>query len=72
MAPERVHPKAESHLWPLLSMGAILALQVALLQVAVNRLAWGMYGEVFSPAVATLALSLVAWFLYRHLDRESL
>lgn len=72
MAHEPAHPNAESHLWPLLSMGAILVLKVVLLQVAVNRLAWGMYAEVFSPAVATVALSLVAWFLYRHLDRETL
>jgi hypothetical protein len=59
------------HLWPVLTMGAILAAQVALLQVAVNRLAWGMYREVFSPAAAVLALGVVSWLLYRQLDRDT-
>lgn len=53
-------------------MGAVLAAQVALLQVAVNRLEWGLYPSVFSPAVGVIALSLLAWFLYRQLDREKL
>lgn len=66
------HPTARPDLWPVLAMGAVLAAQVALLQVAVNRLAWGMYGAVFAPAVATLGLSLVAWFLYRQLDRDAM
>ena len=52
-------------------MGTLLALQVVLLQVAVNRLAWGMYAGVFAPAVATAGLSIAAWLLYRQLDRET-
>lgn len=65
------HPRAEPYLWPVLLMGAILAVQVALLQVAVNRLAWGMYREVFAPAAAVSALAVLAWLLYRQLDRET-
>jgi cytochrome c-type biogenesis protein CcmH/NrfG len=64
------HPTALPHLWPVVAMGAILAAQVALLQVALNRLIWGMYLAVFAPAVATLGLSLVAWALYSQVDRE--
>lgn len=71
MARERTHPRAEPHLWPVITMGAVLALQVVLLQVAVNRLAWGMYRDVFSPAAATLGLAVAAWLLYRQFDRES-
>jgi multidrug transporter EmrE-like cation transporter len=72
MVREPQHPRAEPHLWPVVAMGAILAAQVALLQVAVNRLEWGLYATVFSPAVGVLALSLAAWLLYRQLDREKL
>ncbi|HYF93259.1 MAG TPA: hypothetical protein VD969_13595 [Symbiobacteriaceae bacterium] len=72
MAPEAGHPKAAPEIWPVIAMGAILAAQVGLLQVAVNRLAWGMYAQVLAPAAATLGLSLASWFLYRHLDRERL
>lgn len=66
------HPRAHSHLWPLLTIGSVLAVQVALLQVAVNRLSWGLYESVFAPAVAVLALSLASWFIYRQLDRETI
>lgn len=53
-------------------MGAILATQVALMQVAVNRLAWGMYDAVFSPAVAVAVLAVAAWILFSQLDRDTL
>jgi hypothetical protein len=72
MGHEPGHPRAEPHLWPVLSMGSILALQVVLTQVAVNRLAWGMYKEVFSPAVATAGLAILSWVLYSQLDRDTL
>lgn len=72
MAREPNHPRAEPYLWPLLTLGAILALQVALVQVAVNRLSWGLYPSVYPAVSATLLLSLVAWLVYRQLDRESL
>lgn len=65
------HPRAEPYLWPVLTMGAIVALQVALLQVAVNRLSWGIYRDVFAPAVAVLGLSMAAWLLYRQLDKDT-
>ncbi len=71
MAPRQDHPRASPELWPLVTMGGILATQVTLLQVAVNRLAWGMYPAVFAPAVATLGLALLAWLLYRQLDRNT-
>ncbi len=63
------HPRAEPYLWPVVTMGSIVAAQVVLLQVAVNRLAWGMYGDVLAPAVATLGLSVAAWLLHRQVDR---
>ncbi|MFZ5825159.1 MAG: hypothetical protein ACOY94_12600 [Bacillota bacterium] len=64
------HPRAEPHLWPVVAMGLILAAQVTLLQVGVNRLSWGLYREVFAPAAATLGLAVLAWLLYRHVDGE--
>ncbi|HLN62833.1 MAG TPA: hypothetical protein VK464_14925 [Symbiobacteriaceae bacterium] len=70
MGPEPGHPKAEPHLWPLLTMGAILATQVMLLQVALNRLAWGLYPNVLAPAAGAGALAILAWVLYSQLDRD--
>ncbi len=50
---------------PLLLVGSLLALQLALLQVALNRLAWGLYGEVL-PAVAGVAATYaVVWLVVR-------
>jgi multidrug transporter EmrE-like cation transporter len=72
MGLEPGHPRAEPHLWPVVTMGAILATQVALMQVAVNRLAWGMYDAVFSPAVAVAVLAVAAWILFSQLDRDTL
>lgn len=69
MAHERSHPRAEPDVWPVLAMGGILAAQVALLQVAVNRLAWGLYPAVLAPAAGVAALALVAWLLYLQIDR---
>ncbi len=70
MAHERGHPRAEPQLWPLVAMSAILAVQVVLMQVALNRLIWGMYLSVYAPAAATLGLSLIAWLLYRAVDED--
>lgn len=69
MAHEKSHPRAEPFLWPVLAMGGILALQVALLQVAVNRLAWGLYPAVLAPAAGVAGLALVAWLFYSQIDR---
>lgn len=69
MAHEKSHPRAEPYLWPVLAMGGLLAAQVALLQVAVNRLAWGLYPGVFAPAAGVAGLALVAWLLYSQFDR---
>lgn len=65
MAPRRSHPRAEPYLWPVLGLGAILALQVALLQVALNRLIWGLYGQVLAPVALILILAVVAWLVHR-------
>lgn len=72
MARDPKHPRAEPSLLPVLTLAAIVALQVTMLQVGVNRLSWGMYLSVYGPAAATLGLSLLAWLLYRHFDRETL
>lgn len=65
MARESEHPRAEPYLWPLLTLAAIVAVQLALLQVAVNRITWGLYPDVYTPVAGVLALSLVAWLVYR-------
>jgi len=66
------HPRAEPDLWPLIAMAVIVACQVAVLQVAINRLAWGMYRAVMPPAVAVMVLAVLAWMLYRQLDRDAI
>lgn len=71
MARSSLHPRVEPYRWPLVAMGSILALQVVLMQVAVNRLAWGMYRDVFAPTAATVGLAVAAWLLYRQLDRDT-
>ncbi len=59
------HPHADPGLRSLLSLGLIVLLQVVLLQVALNRLVWGFYGEVLPPVVGSLALVVLAWFVYQ-------
>lgn len=59
------HPRADSGLRPLLSMGLLVLLQVVFLQVALNRLVRGSYGEVLPPVVGALALVALGWFVYR-------
>lgn len=72
MAREPQHPRAEPHIWPVATVGVILALQVVLMQITLNRLEAGEYASVFSPAVAILVLALASWLIYRQLDRERL
>ncbi|HLO03376.1 MAG TPA: hypothetical protein VK191_09715 [Symbiobacteriaceae bacterium] len=69
MLPES-QPKAEPRLWQLIALGGILAIQIALLQIALNRLVWGYYPRVYAPAVWALVLSGVSWLLYSFVDRE--
>jgi hypothetical protein len=69
MQPES-HPRAEPRLWQLVALSAILAVQIALLQIALNRLVWGYYPRVYAPAVWTLVLSGVSWLLYTFVDRD--
>ncbi len=59
------HPYADPGLWSLLSIALIVLLQVVLLQVALNRLVWGFYGEVIPPVIGSLLLVILSWFLYR-------
>lgn len=69
MVPES-HPKSGPRLWQLIAMGVILAIQIALLQVTLNRLVWGYYPRVYAPAVWTLVLSGLSWLLYSFVDRD--
>lgn len=65
MGPEKQHPRADPALWPLLLVGGLLTGQVVLLQVALNRLAWGLYGEVLPAAFAVAAIYPLAWLVAR-------
>lgn len=50
---------------PLLVVAGLLALQVILLQVALHRLAWGLYGEVLPAVAGVIAVYPLVWLTAR-------